>query len=154
MDRRGPNLVGRWRGDTKSLIGHRFPWRHLARVVARAAFDTIIRTGPLSRVCQFLNFSNRTRIKGDTANFVKPCSVQIPRGEMQENEPSLMSTPNHSIHPISLTKSGSEPFGPEPSCPWSTCVHYIERASYYQCTNPTIIVRQHDQGASMCICRY
>ncbi len=28
-------------------------------------------------------------------------------------------------------------------------VYFIERASYYQCANPTIIVRQHDQGASV-----
>ncbi len=27
MDRGGPNLVGRWRGDQKSLMGHLFPWQ-------------------------------------------------------------------------------------------------------------------------------
>ncbi len=35
--------------------------------------DILVRTGPLSRVCQILIFLNRIIINRDMANFVKPC---------------------------------------------------------------------------------
>ena len=43
--------------------------------VARDTIATLARTGPLSQVCQILDFLNRTSIGRDTANFVKPCFV-------------------------------------------------------------------------------
>ena len=97
---------------------HARAWRDLARGATRAIIPKLNRRGLLSRVCQILNFENRTINKGDMAKNVK----QTLRKKREPKQFALGKLYIQSLCPL--------------------------HAIYYQWGIPSIIVRLHDQGAS------